>query len=144
MKLEPSKKTIKVNEEYRLGKLRIPDYEAGGKIDIGVFVLYTKETDELGKKPTRECARFKADWPTPFFTGSSIYSAYVKYTHPDGSARRMFLSQAGNGEYSHEEETEPKKLADPSIVDTRTWGRDLVSLIDQLPPHVRDLFNFSD
>lgn len=137
MALEPSERRTKLTEKYHLGKLRIPDYEAGGRMDIGVLVIYTKETNELGREPTRECARFRADCHNDYFSGDSIYSGYVKYTSRDGSIKRMFLAQAGRGEYAGED-----REVDTSFK-TENWGEDMLELIKPLPDHVRDLFNLS-
>jgi len=132
--IKPSlKETI---EKYELGKLRVSDCEAGGKMDIGVLVTYTKREDDKKPERTRECARFSSNPRSSYFSTDSIYSGYVKYTFGNGSTKRMFL--VGEGE-----EIEPKNLPDPAIADIRNWRKDLVSLLDQLPPHVRDLFNLS-
>jgi hypothetical protein len=133
--IKPSLK--ETTEKYELGELRVSDCESGGEMDIGVLVTYTKRED--GKKPelTRECARFSSNPRSSYFSTDSIYSGYIKYTFRDGSTKRMFL-------VSDDEEIEPKNLPDPTIADIRNWRKDLVSLIDQLPPHVRDLFNLSN
>jgi hypothetical protein len=133
--IKPSLK--KTTEKYELGKLRVSGYEAGGKRDIGVLVTYTKRKDNKRPELTRECARFSSDPRSSYFSTDSVYRGYVKYTFRNGSTKRMFLCSDG-------EEIEPKNLPDPTIADIRNWRKDLVSLIDQLPPHVRDLFNLSN
>jgi hypothetical protein len=134
--IEPSSRVVETKEIYRLGKLEVPDYEARGRMDIKVLVTYTKKEDNVKPELTRECARFSTDQHHSYFMGSSIFSGYVKYTFGNGSTKRMFLN-------SRNEEVDPKKLVDPQIVDTRRWPLEMVVLIDQLPSHVRDLFNFS-
>ena len=137
---EPSIKTTKTTERYELGTILIPDYHAGGEIGTDVGVVYTREVNDLGAEPIRECARFISKRTQDYFSGNSIYGGYVKYTLSDGSMKRMFLFQPEESP-KFWREIAPDKLADPHFVDTKRWDQDLVSLIDQLPSHVRDLFN---
>jgi hypothetical protein len=120
-------------ERYNLGTIHVPRRDAG-RMEIDVQVEYTKLLRN-NNLPVRESAIFKSKRLPEYFNGRSIYGGYVKYSFKEGSEKRAFLG-------TMDEEISLDKVPDLSILNTKRWDRDLVTLLNQLPNHVKDLFNF--